>query len=63
MYDNLMNTLMPPGFVFRVDFASLKLGAFCKKPLKNVIYARIKLSVGWRIWNDINKQTKKNKKA
>ena len=45
MYDNLMIVLMPQGFVFRVDFVSLKLGALCKKPLKKIIYARIELKV------------------
>ena len=45
MYDNLMIVLMPQGFVFRVDIASLKLGALCKKPLKKIIYSRIELRV------------------
>ena len=54
MYDNLMIVLMPQGFVFRVDIASLKLGALCKKPLKKIISARIELKVFWRIWNGTN---------
>ena len=51
MYDNLMIVLMPQGFVFRVDFVSLKLGALCKKPLKKEIYAIIEFQVVWQIWN------------
>ena len=41
MYDNSIIALMPQGFVFRVDFVSLKVGAFCKKPLKKIIYCEI----------------------